>query len=84
MASRIDEYEETCAMLAHNRACWVSSQSGAKRSVATGMSVEQLLDGLLVLFDSAPAAEGPEKDVVLAAQEAPVLPTMRRHLPNWA
>lgn len=83
-ASRIDEYEETRAALARNRARWVSSRGTAKRSMATGMSVEQLLDGLLVLLDGAPASEEPARDVVLAAQETPVLPVAHSHLPSWA
>lgn len=72
-ASRIDEYEETRAALARNRARWVSSRGTAKRSMATGMSVEQLLDGLLVLLDGAPILGRPRFVSAAATVTAPPL-----------
>ena len=81
-ASRIDDYERTRAELAHNRARWVSGRTAGKRSQASGLSVEQLFDDLLVLLDGEPLEDAPTPDSILTAHDRGM--ELTRGLPTWA
>ena len=64
-ASHTNKYDETRADMAYNHEPWVPARgSGTNCTNATGMSVEQLLDGLLVFLDGAPSSEPPVWDVL--------------------